>query len=258
MSRIPIVAGNWKMYKTPSEAAEFISALIPELSPLNGVERVVCPPYIAIPAVSAKAAGSPIQVGAQNVHWQKEGAYTSDVAASMLQGLVEYVIVGHSEVRQYHGDTDERVNLRAKAALGAGLKPIIAVGESVETYRAGQTEAFVGAQIRACFEGIPTEAVSSIVVAYEPLWAIGTGLTPTAEEANQIIKNAIRNVLASLYGEDAAQQVRIQYGGSVKPDNMKGFMGQPDIDGALVGGASLKVNDFATLIKLAREAKGIA
>lgn len=258
MSRIPIVAGNWKMFKTPSEAAEFVSALIPELAALNGVERVVCPPYICIPAVSAKAAGSAIQVGAQNVHWQKEGAYTSDISASMLQGLVEYVIVGHSEVRQYHGDTDERVNLRAKAALAAGLKPIIAVGESVDTYRAGQTESFVGAQVRACFEGIPAEAVSSIVVAYEPLWAIGTGLTPTVEEANQIIKNAIRNVLASLYSEDAAQQVRIQYGGSVKPDNMKAFMSQPDIDGALVGGASLKVNDFVTLIRLAREAKGSA
>ncbi|MBX3080131.1 MAG: triose-phosphate isomerase [Anaerolineae bacterium] len=258
MSRIPIVAGNWKMYKTPSEAVDFVTSLIPELSPLDGVERVICPPFLAIPGVSAKVAGSPIQVGAQNVHWQKEGAFTSDIAPAMLKGLVEYVIVGHSEVRQYHGDTDERVNMRAKAALEAGLKPIIAVGESVDTYRAGQTETFVGAQIRACFAGIPQEAVSSIVVAYEPLWAIGTGLTPTAEEANQIIKNAIRNVLASLYGEDAAQQVRIQYGGSVKPDNMKGFMSQPDIDGALVGGASLKVNDFVTLVKLAREAKGLA
>lgn len=253
--RVPIVAGNWKMFKSAQEASEFITALLPKLTPLEGVERVVCPAYVALPAVSAALQGTPIKVGAQNVHWKTEGAFTSDVSAPMLKGLVEYVIVGHSEVRQYHGDTDARVNERAKAALAHGLKPIIAVGESVETYRAGGTEAFVGAQVRACFEGIPPEALVNIVVAYEPLWAIGTGLTPTTEEANTIIKKAIRDVLTELYGEDTAQQMRIQYGGSVKPDNMKAFMQQPDIDGALVGGASLKVDDFVTLVTLAQEAK---
>jgi triosephosphate isomerase len=243
------------MYKTPAEAVAFAHALIPELSPFDGVERVVCPPFVALPGVSAALAGTPIRVGAQNVHWKAEGAFTSDVSAGMLVGLAEYVIVGHSEVRQYHGDTDARVNERAKAALGAGLKPIIAVGESVETYRAGGTKEFVGAQVRACFADIPAEALANIVIAYEPLWAIGTGLTPTPEEANSIIKEGIRDVLASLYGAEIAGQMRIQYGGSVKPDNMLNFMGQPDIDGALVGGASLKVADFVTLVKLAQEAK---
>jgi triosephosphate isomerase len=252
---MPIVAGNWKMYKTPSEAVEFIKALLPDLTPLDGVERVVCPPFVALPGVSVALAGTPIKVGAQNVHWQKEGAFTSDIAAGMLLGLVEYVIVGHSEVRQYHGDTDERVNQRAKAALAAGLKPIIAVGESVETYRAGGTEAFVGAQVRACFAEIAPDSLANIVIAYEPLWAIGTGLTPTPEEANRIIKNAIRDVLSSLYGDAAAQAMRIQYGGSVKPDNMRSFMDQPDIDGALVGGASLKVGDFVSLTRTAMDAK---
>jgi triosephosphate isomerase len=244
------------MYKSPQEAVEFVHALLPKLAALNGVERVVCPAFTALAGVSAALQGAPIKVGAQNVHWKTEGAFTSDIAAPMLKGLVEYVIVGHSEVRQYHGDTDARVNERAKAALAHGLKPIIAVGESVETYRAGGTESFVGGQVRACFEGISVEALANIVVAYEPLWAIGTGLTPTVEEANGIIKKAIRDVLAELYGADAAQQMRIQYGGSVKPDNMKAFMQQPDIDGALVGGASLKVEDFVTLVTLAQEAKG--
>jgi triosephosphate isomerase len=254
--RIPIVAGNWKMYKTPQDAVSFVESLLPKLTPLDGIERVVCPPYVALPGVAAALAGTAIKVGAQNVHWQAEGAFTSDVSATMLKGLVEYVIVGHSEVRQYHGDTDERVNLRTKAALAAGLKPIIAVGESVDIYRAGGTQEFVGRQVRAAFDGIPVEALANIVIAYEPIWAIGTGLTPTAEEANTLICDGVRNVIKSLYGQAAADAMRIQYGGSVKPDNMQGFMSQPDIDGALVGGASLKVDDFTALVTLARSAKG--
>jgi triosephosphate isomerase (TIM) len=254
--RVPIVAGNWKMYKTPAEAAAFAKALVPALGPLNGAERVVCPPFIDIPGVYEVLRGTPIKVGAQNVHWETQGAFTSSISAPMLQGLVEYVIVGHSEVRQDLCETDEMINKKAKAALAHGLKPIIAVGESLAQNEAGQTESFVGGQVRAAFQGIPAEQLPNIVVAYEPIWAIGTGRSATGEQANTIIAKAVRGVLASLYGDDNAQKVRIQYGGSVKPDNMKEFMSQPDIDGALVGGASLKVEDFAALIRIAIEAKG--
>jgi triosephosphate isomerase (TIM) len=253
--RTPIVAGNWKMYKTPAEAAEFAKALIPALSPLNGVERVVCPPFVSIPGVKHVLEGSPIKVGAQNVHWEAQGAFTSSVAPNMLVGLVEYVIIGHSEVRQYLAETDEMINKKAKALLAAGLKPIIAVGESLQQNQAGQTESFVGGQVRAAFNDIPVSALTNIVVAYEPIWAIGTGLSASSEQANTIIKRAVRDVLKELYGTDAAESVRIQYGGSVKPDNMREYMSQPEIDGALVGGASLKVDDFETLVRLAQEAK---
>jgi triosephosphate isomerase len=253
--RIPIIAGNWKMYKTPQEAVEFVKALIPKLTPLEGAEHVVCPPFIAIPGVQAALAGTPIKVGAQNLHWEAQGAFTGNISAPMLKGLVEYVIIGHSEVRQYQGDTDEMVNKKAKAALANGLKPIIAVGESLEQNKAGQTESFVGGQVRAALEGIPEADLPNIVVAYEPIWAIGTGLSASGEQANTIIGRAIRGVLRSLYGDGSAEKVRIQYGGSVKPDNMTEFMSQPEIDGALVGGASLKVDDFTALVTSAIAAK---
>jgi triosephosphate isomerase len=243
------------MYKTPEEAATFAAALIGPLSQFESVERVVCPPFIDIPGVSKALEGTPIKVGAQNTHWEAQGAYTSSISVPMLKGLVEYVIIGHSEVRQYLHETDEMINKKAKALLANGLKPIIAVGESLAQNQAGETESFVGGQIRAAFDGIAASELPNIVVAYEPIWAIGTGLSATAEQADTIIKNAIRGVLAALYGEEASWQVRIQYGGSVKPDNMRDFMLQPQIDGALVGGASLKVDDFVTLIKLAAEAK---
>lgn len=253
--RIPIVAGNWKMYKTPGEAVAFAKALIPALSPLDGAERVVCPPFIDIPGVAAALAGSPIKVGAQNVHWEAQGAFTGSISIPMLKGLVEYVIIGHSEVRQYQHETDEMINKKAKALLANGLKPIIAVGESLAQNEAGETESFVGGQVRAAFEGIAASDLPNVVVAYEPIWAIGTGRSASGEQANRIISRAVRAVLASLYGADNAEKVRIQYGGSVKPDNMKEFMSQPDIDGALVGGASLKVEDFTALTRLAVEAK---
>jgi triosephosphate isomerase (TIM) len=254
--RMPIVAGNWKMFKTPAEAVAFAKALVPALTPLDNVERVVCPPFVDLPGVHDALKGTPIKVGAQNVHWEAQGAYTGSIAVPMLQGLVEYVIVGHSEVRQYLCETDEMINKKARALLAGGLKPIIAVGESLAQNEAGETESFVGGQVRAAFQGITAEQLPNVVVAYEPIWAIGTGRSATGQQANTIIGRAIRGVLASLYGGDSAQKVRIQYGGSVKPDNMKEFMSQPEIDGALVGGASLKVDDFAALIRIAMEAKG--
>ncbi|HLY26888.1 MAG TPA: triose-phosphate isomerase, partial [Aggregatilineales bacterium] len=182
--RTPIVAGNWKMYKTPAEAVSFVQALRPALEPFSGAERVVCPPFIAIPGVKQALEGSPIKVGAQNMHWETQGAFTSSISAPMLQGWVDYVIIGHSEVRQYLHETDEMINKKAKAALAHGLSPIIAVGESLEQNRAGETESFVGGQVRAAFDGIPASDLPRIVIAYEPIWAIGTGLSATGEQAN--------------------------------------------------------------------------
>lgn len=254
--RIPIIAGNWKMYKTPQEAVAFVNAVKEELMTLSAAERVVCPPYIAIPAVHQAVAGTDLAVGAQDVHWEKEGAYTSQVSPAMLQGLVKYVIIGHSETRQYQGVTDEMVNKKAKAALAYDLHPIIAVGESLEINEAGQTQEFVGGQIRAAFDGIPASDLAKIVIAYEPIWAIGTGKSASAEQANALI-GSIRAIIADLYGDQQADAMRIQYGGSVKPENMIEFMSQPHIDGALVGGASLKPDSFIALVRKAIEAKGL-
>ncbi len=218
---------------------------------------MVCPPYVALPGVQAALAGTDIAVGAQDVHWEEQGAYTSQVAPGMLEGLVKYVIIGHSETREYQGVTDEMVNKKAKAALKHGLHPIIAVGESLAINEAGQTQTFVGRQIRAAFDGIPASDLVNIVVAYEPIWAIGTGKSASGEQANAII-GAIRGILAELYGNEHADAMRIQYGGSVKPDNMAEFMSQPHIDGALVGGASLKEESFIALVRIAIEAKGLS
>jgi len=253
--RTPIVAGNWKMFKTPAEAVTFVESLKPAIGGIEGVEKVVCPPFVDLSDVARALAGSPIKVGAQNVHEEPQGAYTGSISVGMLKGLVEYVIIGHSEVRQYQKETDAMINKKAKALLAGGLKPIIAVGESLQQRQNNETDAFVGAQVRAAFEGIPVDALPNIVVAYEPIWAIGTGLSATSEQANTTIRSAVRQVLASLYGVDAAEKVRIQYGGSVKPDNMAEYMSQPDIDGALVGGASLKVDDFTALTRIAAETK---
>lgn len=255
--RTPIIAGNWKMYKTLRESVDFVRELAPRLAPFTGVERVVCPPFVALAAVAEALRGTPVKVGAQNVHWEAQGAFTSQIAPTMLQGLVEYVIIGHSEARAYLHETDEDINRKVKATLAYGLKPIIAVGESLAQNEAGETEQFVGGQVRAALNGISAENMANIVVAYEPIWAIGTGKNASGELANSIVGGTIRGTLAQLYGNDVAQSVRIQYGGSVKPANMAEYMGQPDIDGALVGGAALKVDDFTQLIEAAAKAKGV-
>jgi len=255
--RKPIIAGNWKMNKTPAEAVNFALALAPRLREYGAVESVVCPPFVALAGVAAALAGSGVRVGAQNVHEKDSGAFTGQVSPPMLKGLVAYVIIGHSEVRAYQGETDAQINLKAKALLAHGLTPIIAVGESDAVNRAGGTLATVGAQVRAALAGVSAAEAASLVIAYEPIWAIGTGRVPSPEEANAIIKGAVRDVLAELYSAQTAAQVRIQYGGSVTPANMVGFMSQPDIDGALVGGASLKVDDFLSLVAAARQAKGL-
>lgn len=255
--RKPIIAGNWKMFKTLSESVAFVQELAPKLAPFTSVERVVCPTYIALAAVADALKGTGIGVGAQSVHWEAQGAFTSQIAPTMLQGLAEYVIIGHSECRAYLNETDETVNKKVKASLAYGLKPIVAVGESLQQYEAGETQQVVGGQVRAALSGVDAANMANIVVAYEPIWAIGSGKNASAELANSIIGGTIRATLSDLYGNQVAQSVRIQYGGSVKPENMQEYMSQPDIDGALVGGASLKVNDFTLLIEAAAKAKGI-
>lgn len=255
MRRTPIIAGNWKMYKTVQEAAAFAQELAPRLAAYTTVERVVCPTFLALTAVAEALKGTDIGVGAQDAHWEAQGAFTSEVSAAMLQGIARYVIIGHSEVRAYLNETDERVNKKIKAALAYNLKPIVAVGESLAQNEAGETETFVSGQVRAALAGIDAANMQNIVLAYEPIWAIGTGKNASGEIANRII-GSIRNTLVDLYGSEVAQSVRIQYGGSVKPDNMAEYMSQPEIDGALVGGASLKVDDFAKLAEIAAQQKG--
>lgn len=254
--RKPIIAGNWKMYKTVAESVEFVKALAPAIDAYSGVERVVCPTYLALTSVADALKGTPIKVGAQTVHWEKEGAYTSQVSPVMLQGYAEYVIIGHSENRAYLNETDETVNKKVKAALAHGFKPIIAVGESLEQNEANETVSFVSQQVRAALTDITAEQMASIVIAYEPIWAIGTGKNASGEVANTIIRTAIRDTVRQLYGDAVADALRIQYGGSVKPANMAEYMSQPDIDGALVGGASLQVESFTDLVKIAAEQKG--
>ena len=245
--RRPIIAGNWKMNMTPSEAR----ALVEELKPLvkdAKCEVVVCPPYVDLSAVSELIKDSNIRLGAQNIHWAEKGAFTGEVSANMLKELgVEYAIIGHSERRQYFGETDETVNARAKAAIAAGITPIICVGESLEERESGRTEAKVSGQVKKDLEGIAAGDVAKLVIAYEPIWAIGTGKTATDEQANETI-GLIRETIASLYGQAVADQGRIQYGGSMNPKNVKGLMAQAQIDGGLIGGARLKAADFAQVV----------
>ena len=248
--RTPIIAGNWKMNMTVEEAVEFVKALAPAIAEFDSVERVVCPTFVSLYPVSEALAGTPVKVGAQTLHWEESGAFTSQISPTMLQGIAEYVIIGHSENRAYLAETDETVNKKVKAALAHGLKPIIAVGESLEQNEAGETESFVGGQVRGALVDITAEQMADIVIAYEPIWAIGTGKSASGELANSIIGGVVRGTVRELYGDAVADAVRIQYGGSVKPNNMEEYINQPDIDGALVGGASLKVEPFTELIKI--------
>lgn len=254
--RKPFMAGNWKMYKTIDEAVALVEQLKGPLSEIDSVTSGVCPPFVAIPAVREVLRGTNIKVGAQNMFWGDEGAYTGEVSPVMLKGIADMVIIGHSERRQYFGETDETVNKKLKAALKHGLLPIVAVGESLEQNEAGETESWVSGQVRAAFDGISAEQARGVVVAYEPIWAIGTGRAATPEQANSIIGGVVRATLADLYGDDVAQAMIIQYGGSIKPSNVRELMEQPEIDGGLVGGASLKAEDFIELVRVTAEVKG--
>jgi triosephosphate isomerase (TIM) len=246
-----IVAGNWKMFKTTAEARALMSELLPGLIAIQGVEIAICPPFTSILPVAALLEGTGIFVGAQNMHWEDSGAYTGEVSPTMLAEFCKYVILGHSERRAYFGETDLGVNRKTKAALNHGLVPILCVGETLNENEAGITQEIVSRQLREGLDGIDSDSISSVVIAYEPVWAIGTGRAASGEDANHVIRDIIRCLLGQLYSESLAQEIRILYGGSVKASNAAEFFQYVDIDGALVGGASLKSSEFIPIIKAA-------
>jgi triosephosphate isomerase len=254
MSRTPIVAGNWKMNTTSESAVDLIWGIRDGgAESVHGVEKVVCPPFVFLAAVAQACEGSSLRVGAQTMHWEEKGAYTGEVSAAMLAGIAEYVIIGHSERRQYFCETDETVNKKLRSAVAAGLKPIVCVGETGDQRQAGQTAEVLRRQVRGAFEGQPEVPAATTVVAYEPVWAIGTGVAATSNDAQEAIA-LIRGELGAIIGKDGAEQVRILYGGSVTPDNIAEFVSLPDVDGGLVGGASLVA---ASLVEMVRRVGAI-
>jgi triosephosphate isomerase (TIM) len=255
MNRKPFVAGNWKMYMTVAEARQFVSELVPGMQAITGVEKVLCPPYTDLLAVRALLEGTDIGLGAQDMHWEQQGAFTGAISPSMVAELCQYVIIGHSERRQYFGETDETVNKKIKAALDHGLTPIMAIGESLEENQADRTQEVLTRQLRDGLAGLAADPALGVadnvplVIAYEPVWAIGTGLPATGEGANTVVADVIRPVVAEMFGPAFAQMLRVLYGGSVKTANAAEFFTQPDIDGALVGGASLKAQEFIGIVQ---------
>lgn len=246
--RKKIVAGNWKMNKTPKETEEFIKALIPRVAG-SDTEVVSCVPFVCIPAAKSAASGTNIKIGAQNFYWEEKGAFTGEISGPMLVDLgVDYVIIGHSERRQFFAETDETVNKKVHAAFKYGLLPIVCVGESLTQREQGVTADLIRYQVKIALLGVTAEQMRKLVIAYEPIWAIGTGKTATSEQANEV-NSIIRNVVKELYGEEISQLVRVQYGGSVTAANARELFGMPDIDGGLVGGASLKLDDFEKIVK---------
>jgi triosephosphate isomerase len=254
--RTPIIAGNWKMNKTIEEAVSLVDEMRPGLKEVPGVDKVLCPPFIALAAVKELLEPTVIKLGAQDMHWEEKGAYTGEISPLMLKGLCQYVILGHSERRQYFGETDDKVNKKIKAALAYNLIPIVCVGENLAQNEAGQTEAVVGGQVRGCLAGLSAKQAQGLIIAYEPIWAIGTGRPATGAGANAIIGQTIRGTISDLYDKATAQAVRVQYGGSVNPKNTAEFMSQAEIDGALVGGASLKAADFVEIVRISAQVKG--
>ncbi len=253
IKRRPMVAGNWKMNKTLSEASELIQAMLPKLKMIEGVDIVLCPPFTNLYFARVETKKSDVKVGAQNMHWQEKGAFTGEISALMLAELCDYVILGHSERRQMFGETDETVNKKARTALAHGLKPIICVGESLEQNQAGETANVVETQCRESLKGFSPEQAENIIIAYEPVWAIGTGLAATPEDANRVHRDVIRPVLRDLFGEEIADNMRILYGGSVNAENASELFAMSDIDGGLIGGASLKADAFVAIVQAAVE-----
>lgn len=252
-ARKPMVAANWKMNKTAFEARELTQALLPELKKIEAVDIVLCPPFTNLSLVCEQIAETDLKLGAQNMHWQEKGAFTGEISASMLADFCDYVILGHSERRQMFGETNETVNKKAHTALAHNLKPIICVGESLEQNQAGETAQVVETQCRESLQDITPEQAQNIVIAYEPVWAIGTGLAATPEGANEVHRDVIRPVLRDLFGAEIAEGMRILYGGSVNAENAGELFAMSDIDGGLIGGASLKADAFVAVVKAAAE-----
>ena len=249
MARKPILAGNWKMHKNRKDAQALAQALVDSIGNVTEADVVVCPVYTSLDAVLETVKGSNIKVGAQNCHFEDQGAYTGEISVGMLKEVgVDYIIVGHSERRQYFNETDQAINAKAKKILANGLLPIICVGETLEEREGDKTSDVVSTQIKGCLDGLTAEQVAKSVIAYEPVWAIGTGKTASKEQAQEV-HAIIRKLVADLYDSATAEAVRIQYGGSVKPANIKELMEQPDIDGALVGGAALEPESFAGIVR---------
>ena len=247
-----VIAGNWKMNKTPAEAKELIAAIAPLVKDA-GCEVVACTPFVDLTSAQEAAAGTNIQIGAENCHWEVSGAYTGEVSAQMLTSMgVNIVIIGHSERRQYFGETDVTVQKRVRAALDAGMTVILCVGETLEQREQGITSELVAMQTKIALCGVSEEELKRVIIAYEPVWAIGTGKTATAEQANEVC-HTIRECIASVYSQAAADGITIQYGGSMNAGNAAELLAQPDVDGGLIGGASLKPQDFATIVKAATE-----
>lgn len=246
--RQPIIAGNWKMYKTVEETGIFIEQFKQLIGDNTACEVVLCPPFTSLAALKANTAGTKIALGAQNMHWETQGAYTGEISPAMLVAAgCKYVILGHSERREYFAESDEQINRKIKAALASGLVPILCVGEKLAQREDGSTRQVVRTQLEGCLQGIEGRDIGRIIIAYEPVWAIGTGKTASSQDAEEVIAY-IRGVVSELAGQEAAEAVRIQYGGSVKPENIRDLMAMPNIDGALVGGASLEASSFARIV----------
>ena len=253
--RTPVIAGNWKMNKTADEALAFVREVRTGLNNVTKVESIVCPPFVALPAVADALKGTRIGVGAQNLHSEEKGAFTGEIAANMLTPYCQYVIIGHSERRAYFAETDESVNKKVMSALSYDLTPIICVGESLNQNEAGETHEFVNGQVRAAFAGLNDNQATRCIIAYEPIWAIGTGKSASVADAGRIIGLTVRGAVADVFGEEIAQVIRVQYGGSANPSNIADYMSHPDIDGALVGGASLKTA-FVEMVQATAEVTG--
>jgi len=254
--RTPIIAGNWKMNETVAETLELVREIRKLLGETpQGIEVVLCPPFTSLWVAKNALGHSKFSLGAQNLYHESKGAFTGEISPLMLAELVTYVIIGHSERRQYFGETDDSVNRKVKSAFAHGLKPIMCVGENLAENEAGKTLEVVGRQVRGGLAGLTPEQMQNVVIAYEPVWAIGTGKAATGSGANAVVAQAIRGPLTEMFGREIAQATRVQYGGSVTPANIAEFMAQPDLDGALVGGASLKAADFVEIVEQTAEAK---
>lgn len=249
--RTPLVAGNWKMNETVAEARVLVSSMSAQLRAIISVEKVLCPPATSLMAVSALLEGSGINLGAQNMYWEEKGAFTGEISPAMVKELCGYVILGHSERRAYFGESDETVNRKLLAARKFDLTPIVCLGETLDEYESNRTSEVVSRQTSLGLRDVPADFAPRMVVAYEPVWAIGTGKASNGKDANAVVKDIIRPALARLYGEQTAQAIRVLYGGSVTSANAAEFFAQPDIDGALVGGASLKLDEFVAITKAA-------